>query len=433
MHSILRELFRRIPCHIAPTPEPEERTTRPLQYPVSRSWSVETIETYSLEERKKTDPAHAWNVNLSCLDPSSFNPYSVEFTHFFDGAQRTSRIMEIPWQSRGFSTVPMFIAQIACIVLTRHDRKLDCVGPSQFQTLVEVPIRFLNRNARRDVREAFEGLRSHHSFRWVDTSYATKQSDGPQSDAIQVPPLRGYYHRIHDAEFKENLSDPNWLSNQTKKWTMKYRDAMEQMVFDHLAEHYGKVTQDGQHFRFFVKDGTLSAVRGRFVTSAIGVSKSFNTRFLEPHLQTKVMNLHSFHRTPVFKFERDARGTEPDEVEAEEAPATRSPQKHTVLSWYVRIRRRERSVPDWGLLRVEIHPRLLPCNGSADRWTADDSTIISAISAALIREAHPTSQPDFRWHNLLYPIKICEGYARSRMIPHGTVKHLFVWGGSSNE
>jgi len=434
MHSILRDLFRHIPSYVAPTAEPEERISRATQYPVTKSWSVETIETYSIVERKKSEPAHIWKLYLSCIGRSSYEPYSVDFTHFVDGVQRTSRVREIPYRSDGFGAVPMLIAQVACIALERVDRKLRyCADESQFKTLVEVPIEFLIRNARKEVSEVFRALPKHPSFEWVDTSYATRQVDEDDGDAIKVPPLRGYYPRISDAEFKEKVSDPNWLSNHSRKWTTKHRDATEQSVFDHLAEHYGKVTDDDQHFRFFVKDGTLSSVRGKFVTSAIGVSKSFNTRFLDPHLQTRVINLQGYHRTPVFKFERDARGTEPDEVESEEEPRIRSPQKHTVASWYVRIREMNRSVPYWGLLRVEIHPSLLPCKGSADRWSEDDSRLVSAISAALIAEANPTSHPDARWHNLLYPIKFCETFARSRMIPHETVKHLFMWGGASYE
>ncbi len=431
MHGILRELFQQIPSYVAPAAEPEERITRVLQRPVSKSWNVETIETFSLVEQKKSEPGHIWKLYTPCIDPSSYEPYSVEFTHFIDGVQRTSRIRDIPWQTNGFNTVPMLIAQIACVVLERFNRKLlFCPERSQFRTLVEVPIRFLLRNARKEVSEAFKALRVDSSFEWIDTSYATQQSDETDGDTIQVPPLKGYYQRISDGEFKENLSDPNWLRDHSRKWTTKQRDALEQRVLDELVKYYDRVSKDERHFRFFVRDGTLTSVRGKFVTSAIGVSKSFNTRFLVPHLQVRVLNLPSYHRTPAFKFEREARGTEPDEVEAEEEPRTKSPQKHTVISWYVRIRMFDRSVPYWGLLRVEIHPSLLPCTGSADRWTEDDSRLISAISAALINEANPTSHPDMRWHNLLYPIKVCESFAKSRMIPHETVKHLFMWGRS---
>jgi hypothetical protein len=57
--------------------------------------------------------------------------------------------------------------------------------------------------------------------------------------------------------------------------------------------------------------------------------------------------------------------------------------------------------------------------------------MVSAISAAVVKEANPTSQPDPRWHNLLYPIRLCEAFARSKMIPHDTVKYLFMSGGKS--
>jgi len=387
-----------------------------------------------LPQRRKCPPDQLWKVNLACIHQSVFAPYSVELTHFIDGTQRTSRVMEIRWQSEGSGTVPLFVAQIACVALRRVDRRFQyCPDESRFVTLVEAPIKFLIRSGATDVSKAFSTLPKSRFFVWVDTSYSTQQCDAGSGDDLGGDLLKGSYELIPDAEFKQNLSDPNWLCNQSRKWTAKYRDALEQFVFDSTADSYGKVMRGEKAYRFFVRDGTLTAARGKFVKSAIGLSKSFNMMFLDPPKQRRVVQLADYHRTPVFKFERDARGLEPDEVESEEAPRITSPQKHTMLSWYVRIRRRDPAMPYWGLLRVEIHPSLLPSNGSADRWSENDSRIVSALSAAVIAEANPTSHPDARWHNLIYPIRLCESYARSRMIPHDTVKYLFTWGGASHE
>jgi hypothetical protein len=430
MHSVLRDLLRRVPAYVASTPEPEERINRPRQYLASKNWAVQTVESYSMAEKSKCDPAHVWKLDIPCADVSQYEPYTVELTHFIDGTQRTSRVCEIQWRTEGFNTVPLLVAQIACVVLTRRNRRLEyCRDLSQFKTLFEVPIRFLTRNAPRDVAGAFSSLPRDPSFQWVDTSFSTQQCDDDVGEALDYPWLAGHYEPFPDADFKTNVTDPNWLCNQSRKWTTKLRDGLEQQVFEGLADSYAKSTRREKHLRLFVKDGTLTSVRGQFVKSAVGLSKSFNTRFLEAHLQSRVLRLHHYHRTPAFKFERDARGLEPDEVESEEEPRVTSPQKHTVLSWYVRIRQANVAMPYWGLLRVEIHPSLLPSKGSADRWTELDSRMVTAISAAVICEASPTSQPDGRWHNLLYPISLCELFARSRMIPHETVRHLFTWGG----
>jgi len=412
-------------------PEPEERLSRPKQYPVTNTWNVETVETFALEENRKTEPEHVWKTKLPCVDPDSWAPYSVQFTHFLDGTQRTSSIREIPWQKQGYGTVPFFVAQISCIVLQRDARRLSVSTElSSFRVLLEVPIRFLARNAQKDVASAFKELKAHDSYReflWVDTSFRTQANTDDDPEAIPVPPLDGKYTPIPDAEFRQEAADPNWLSSLSRKWTMKYRDALEQAVFDKLSDQLGKPTTDGKHFRLAVRDGTLTSVRGKFAQTAIGLSKSFNTRYLEPHLQTRVLALLMWHRTPVFKFTRDARGTEPDEAEFEDGPPPKSPQKHTRLSWYVRIRQIERTIPFLGILRVEIHPSLLPSGGSADRWGEADSRIVSAISAAIVEEANPTSHPDPRWHNLIYPISLCERYARARMIRHDTIRYM-NWG-----
>jgi len=303
VQHVLRDLFRRIPAYAAPTAEPEERLNRPRQYAAGGSWNVQTVETYSCEEHKKCDPARVWKLPIPCVQPSEYEPYSVDFTHFIDGTQRTSRVCEIPWQAEGSSTVPVLVAQIACIALERVGRQVRlCPDISRSKTLVEMPIRFLSRNATKAISQAVAELPTHSSFEWVDTSYDTRQSDDNNGAVLRHPDLRGCYEAIPDSEFKQALVDPNWLCNQSRKWTAKHRDALEQRVFEQLAQDYGKVSTDGVHLKFFVRDGTLTSVRGKFVKSAVGLSKSFNTRFLDPHLQTRVLHLPPYHRTPVFKF-----------------------------------------------------------------------------------------------------------------------------------
>jgi hypothetical protein len=433
MQSVLRDLFSRIPSYPTTTPEPEEHFSRPRQYPVTESWNVETIESFSVQEGRKTEPEHLWKTSVACVNPDSWKPYCVELTHFLDGTQRTSGIRQIRWQKQGFGTVPFFIAQTACVVLRREGRRLStCIDVVSKRILLEAPIRFLQRNARREVADAFRSLESLGTFRdflWVDTSYNTSADTENSADARPFEHLAGKYAPIPDEDFRRNLSDPYWLCTQSRKWTMKYRDALEQDVFDRLSERLGEPTSDHRSYRFAVRDGTLTSARGKLVRSAIGLSKSFNTRFLEPHLQTRVLALPTSYRSPVFKFQRHARGTEPDEVEYEDGPPAKSPQKHTMLSWYVQIRPNNPTAPYQGVLRVEVHPNLLPSSGRGDRWTEADSRLVSAISAAVIEEASPTSHPDPRWHNLIYPIAMCERYARARMIPHDSIRYM-SWGRS---
>lgn len=432
MQSILRDLFRDLPSYIATTDQPEEILNRPIQYQADRGWSVETIESYSLPESKKSDTKHIWKINLFCLDAKEYTDFSIKFSYFIDGIQRTSKIRDIAWQSKGYSTVPFLIAQLACIVIKRSNREIQpYVKHSKFKILFEVPIEFLKGNARRSVKEKFEKLQEDKSFDWLDTSYGTVQVDRNEDARSEVSGIKGYYKRIPDSEFREKVVDPNWLANHSRKWTTKCRDQLEQDVFDKLAEETGKAAKDEKNFDFIVKDGTITSKRGKFLQSAIGISKSFNTRFLEPAQQTKVVNLPAYHRSPVFKFTRDTKGTEPDEAESEE-PRSKIAETHTVATWYLRLREIDRILPYWGLIRIELHPHLLPCRGSADRWSKADSLLVSSISSSLIAEASPTSHPDPRWHNLLYPIKLCEKYGKSKLIPHETVRYMFNWGDVTN-
>src|SRR5262249_21009897 len=158
---------------------------------------------------------------------------------------------------------------------------------------------------KKDVADGFREIArvgSTKSFLWLDTSYSTQADEDNHPEAIGVELLAGKYAPIHDSSFKDQLADPNLLSSHSRKWTTKYRDALEQAVFDDLADELSEAKKSETHFRFAVRDGTLTAARGKFVTTAIGLSKSFNTRFLEPKYQTKVLGLLFMHRTPVFKF-----------------------------------------------------------------------------------------------------------------------------------
>ena len=84
----------------------------------------------------------------------------------------------------------------------------------------------------------------------------------------------------------------------------------------------------------------------------------------------------------------------------------------------------EHFIPTWGLLRIEIHPKLLPHEGSADLWNKEDILLINSISQKIIEDRFPTSHPDKRWANLLYPIFKCEQYLKSLIIPRNIIKYI---------
>lgn len=115
---------------------------------------------------------------------------------------------------------------------------------------------------------------------------------------------------------------------------------------------------------------------------AVGVIKSHRTRFFDGDDARILLGLEVGERTCVFR------------------PLTR---EHTpVYSWYLRLRSPAGRDGLWGLVRVEA--------------AADPSTLERAdeISRWILAETVPLPLPDPRWDRLLYPIRNCEEYLRSR-------------------
>lgn len=185
-------------------------------------------------------------------------------------------------------------------------------------------------------------------------------------------------------------------------------------------EHGPAKRQDGE-YEFLVIDGTITDVRSKVLSTAIGLSKTFNTRFLSNPQQAKVMRLREYHRSPVFVFQGQDEGALEYCKDIKEAKGFKMSRR---ASWYIRTRDATGNLPNWGLLRAEIYPDMLPSGGSADLWGERDSLFINAISREIINERLPTSQPDNRWHNLIYPIKNCEEYLRSLLLPHESIVQI---------
>ncbi len=74
-----------------------------------------------------------------------------------------------------------------------------------------------------------------------------------------------------------------------------------------------------------------------------------------------------------------------------------------MYSWYLRLRPRENRDLYFGLIRAE---------SAARRETVE---LADTISCWLLNETAPLALPDPRWDTLLYPVRDCEAYLRSRM------------------
>ncbi len=204
------------------------------------------------------------------------------------------------------------------------------------------------------------------------------------------------------------------------KWNVRNRALLEKRIYDSFAEYLKKQNKKNEALEFIILDGTLTDVRGEILLNAVGIIKSHRMRFLDSKRHNKAYQLKAFRRSPVFLL-----GKPIDESSIESNMDRKNFSKvSNRVSWYLRIRKIEHFIPSWGLLRIEIDPRILPHEGSADLWDKDDSLFINSISQKIIEDRFPTSHPDKRWANLLYPISKCELYLKSLLIPRNVIKHI---------
>jgi hypothetical protein len=140
----------------------------------------------------------------------------------------------------------------------------------------------------------------------------------------------------------------------------------------------------GPHDSWLLVDGRL-AIEPALLKSgrAVGLVKSHRTQFLGPDDMARVLGMNGARRSSVFRPVR--------------------PEVGEVYSWYLRLRPPSGHDIYWALARIEgrAHPETIERADEVSRW--------------LLAETAPLALPDPRWHVLLYPIRDCETYLRSRM------------------
>jgi hypothetical protein len=144
---------------------------------------------------------------------------------------------------------------------------------------------------------------------------------------------------------------------------------------------------------FLVVDGTLMNLRDEdSIRRCIGVSKSFGSRYFELGPHNRIMTMQEFERSWTFRFH------DPEGESRDQRMGSRER-----LSWYLRLRKRPNTDPEFGLVRVEI----------SKHYFKEAPVYADRFSKSLLSERLPTSYPAQRWHNHLYPISSCENYLSS--------------------
>lgn len=423
--SAMRELRKTVTIVPFDTDIPEEAVGLTTQRNVDPDkWGVTPIESWSKTQRRAIATKTIWDEMIHFLDDEP-NNVKITFKYFIDGIQRTTPIGKIRLRKNSFETVPVHFAQLGAVLLKRENRALSREDEG-IKFLIEYPNSFVrsetNVDALKDDLLGRISTSTGGTVQAVDTSYRIphlRESEKGSFDDVQtIDGLK--YPRIDNDDLWKWCADPAQFRNQARRWTTRYRDLLEHSIFNKALEQFSSAVLVGTKYEFVLKDGPLTHIRGGFTNAAIGIVKSFRTIFLERTHMTKVFGLPYGYRSPVFTKKRPE--GDPEEIEIYDVDADNK--RHTLASWYLRIRPVENHDPTWGLLRVEMHTESLPCQGHIGQWSEQDTFVIDEISRQLSFEASPSSHPDPRWHNLIYPIRCCENFLRSRIVPHVTARYL---------
>mgnify|MGYP000182652060 CR=1 FL=1 len=422
-YSVFKDLRTSIKAEVVDIGVTEEELALHPVVSITDTSSVSIIETYSRQLGRKVEEQETWKHMLN-IDEDADYGFDIELSFFLDGIQRTSWVANVPVLSTG-ERVPISVGQVAAAILHRENRRLKIIRKYVRKNFsLFLPLKFMEEITDIEVVRDWvrRDLPTIGDLEWRDTSYdpAPIRKGGK---VVYDEKGNEKHNQIPTRELRKNLTDINFFRNLARRWNRRHRALIEQNLHNDFACDFSKKETEKNAHKFLVIDGTITDVRGPVLKYAMGISKSFNTRFLSTKQHNKVLQLKTFHRSPVFML-----WNPPDESSLESGISQKDIIRFSSkrASWYVRLRTVRYSSPTYGLVRIELLPDILPCKGSADLWSEEDTRFIDAITQAVIRERLPTSFPDKRWHNLLYPIYMCEEYLRSMVYPHNTVKYLSV-------
>ncbi|AFY71149.1 hypothetical protein Pse7367_2896 [Thalassoporum mexicanum PCC 7367] len=137
-----------------------------------------------------------------------------------------------------------------------------------------------------------------------------------------------------------------------------------------------------KHPGWLVMDGSIKISKNAIAEPrAVGIIKSHNTQFFNLEDQATIFELKAGQRSSTFN------------------PYPDNP-KQSLCSWYLRLREANNEDMYFGLVRVEV--------------SLKHQNRVNEISQWIMTERRPLSLPDSRWDRMIYPIRDCEQYLRSK-------------------
>lgn len=187
----------------------------------------------------------------------------------------------------------------------------------------------------------------------------------------------------------------NELCRKAQYWSKAKRLELEAELIERWDKSYSGPS-------FLIVDGTIMNLRSeQAVARCLGISKQIQERHHDLAEHKKILGLAYGERSWAFSFKGEG---EDSRMGARDR-----------ISWYIRIRDTRGRHPEFGLLRCEI----------SKRHKEEAGTLADRLSRSLLAERYPIAYPDSRWDRLLYPIRQCEQYLRSRCKPISSIQAAF--------
>lgn len=198
-----------------------------------------------------------------------------------------------------------------------------------------------------------------------------------------------YYSPEEFNNFKFNIVNIGEKDEKTGNYP-QFPKEFEAKAHSNIQETRGKIerglasqwlNQNSEEGWLFV-DGRLENKNKEiaFSSKIAGIIKSHHACYFLPEDQNKIYRLKKGERSSVFQ-----------------------PNKENVYSWYLRLHESKYGGSiDFGIIRVEI-----PAKESLLKQ-------VDIISSWILLETKPIAFPASRWDRMIYPVKYCEEYLRSK-------------------
>lgn len=250
--------------------------------------------------------------------------------------------------------IPATYGYIAAVVMKRTNKKMHSIGLEYNEENIYLPYKQLG-----------DEPENYFDFADLDKYGIKPVNTGKQDKKTGEYPL-----------FPEQFEQNAHIQIQ-KKRTKKEKNLAEEWL--------GRNFNDGWLFI----DGNLSTKSDKllFNSNVAGIIKSHNARYFEPEDQFKIYSMKKGQRSSVFQPERKY-----EEYE-----------KQDVYSWYLKIHENKYNGDNtFGIIRIEIPAK--------EKFLEQ----IDIISNWILLETNPVAFPASRWDRMIYPIKYCEDYLRSK-------------------